>query len=79
MPIHFKEFEKLLDKWLSFLMIRNPVNDGASWVSYKVMQKVTKAQFMKDMSKLFNEITKKDVEIIEKDGKKHFLINQSKL
>jgi len=76
MPIHFKQFERLLEKWLSFLMIRKPINDAASWVSYKVMQKATKAQFMKDMSKLFDEITQKDVKIIEKEGKKHFYISK---
>ena len=79
MPIHFKELEKRLDRWLSFLMINKPSKSPASWVSYKVMQKATKAQFIKDMSKLFDELTQEDVKIIEKDGKKHFLINQSKL
>jgi len=76
MPIYFKQFERLLEKWFSFLMIHKPINDAASWVSYKVMQKATKAQFMKDMSKLFDEITKEDVKIIEKDGKKHFYISK---
>lgn len=76
MPIHFKQFEKLLEKWLSFLKIRNPINERASWVAYKVMKKATKAKFMKDMSKLFDEITQEDVKIIEKDGKKHFYISK---
>ena len=80
MPIHFKELEKRLDRWLSFLMINKPSKSSpARWVSYKVMQKAAKAQFIKDMSKLFDELTQEDVKIIEKDGKKHFLINQSKL
>ena len=76
MPIHFKQFERLLEKWLSFLMIQKPLKSPASWVSYKVMQKATKAQFMKDMSKLFDKLTQEDVKIIEKDGKKHFYISK---
>ena len=44
MPIHFKQFEKLLEKWLSFLMIPNTVNDGGSWIAYKVLQKATKVE-----------------------------------
>jgi len=77
MPIHFKQFERLLEKWLSFLMIQKPSKPSpASWVSYKVMKKATKAQFMKDMSKLFDKLTQEDVKIIEKDGKKHFYISK---
>lgn len=76
MPIHFKKFEILLEKWLSFSIIQKPLKSPASLVSYKVMQKATKAQFMKDMSKLFDEITQKDVKIIEKKGKKHFYISK---
>lgn len=76
MPIHFKQFERLLEKWLSFLMIQKPKKEPASRVSYKVMQKVTKTQFMKDVSKLFDEITQEDVKIIKKDGKTHFYISK---
>jgi len=76
MPIHFKQFERLLEKWLSFLMIQKPLKSPASRVSYKVMQKVTKTQFMKDVSKLFDEITQEDVKIIKKDGKTHFYISK---
>ena len=76
MPIHFKQFERLLEKWLSFLMIQKPLKSPASRVSYKVMQKATKVQFMKDMSKLFDEITQEDVKIIKKDGKTHFYISK---
>ena len=76
MPIHFKQFERLLEKWLSFLMMQKPLKSPAGRVSYKVMQKAAKAQFMKDMSKLFDEITQEDVKIIEKDGKKHFYISK---
>ena len=77
MPIHFKQFEKLLEKWLSFLMIQKPSKSSpASWVSYKVMKKATKAQFMTDMSKLFDKLTQEDVKIIEKEGKKNFYISK---
>ena len=79
MPIHFKEFEKLLDKWLSFFMIHKPTDSAASWVTYKVMQRAATAKFLKEVKKVFADILQEDVEIIEKDGKKHFLIKQSKL
>jgi len=79
MPIHFDQLEIILDKWLSFLMMQKPTNDAASWYTYKIMQKSTKIQFMKDMSDLFNKVTQEDVEIIEKNNKKYYVINRSKL
>ena len=79
MPIHFDQLEIILGKWLSFLMMQKPTNDAASWYSYKIMQKLTKIQFMKDMSELFNKVTQEDVEIIEKNNKKYYVINRSKL
>ena len=79
MPIYFKELEEKLERWLSFLMINKPTDSAASWVTYKVMQRLTKAKFLKEVKELFEDILQEDVEIKERDGKKHFLIKQSKL
>lgn len=79
MTIYFKDLEKKLDKWLFFLMTHKPKDSPASWVTYKSMQKAAKRQFIKEISELFDKLTQEDVKIIEKDGKKHFLIKQSKL
>ena len=79
MPIHFKELEEKLERWLSFFMINKPTDSAASWVTYKAMQRVAKAKFLRELKILFEDVLQEDVEIIEKKGKKHFLIKQSKL
>ena len=79
MPIHFKELEEKLERWLSFFMIHKPTDSAASWVTYKSMQSAAKSQFLREVKKVFEDIFQEDVEIIEKKGKKHFLIKQSKL
>ena len=43
------------------------------------MQRVTKAKFLKEVKELFEDILQEDVEIKERNGKKHFFIKQSKL
>ena len=60
-------------------IINKPNDDAASWVTYKVKQRAAKAKFLREVKKVFEDILQEDVEIIDKDGKKHFLINQSKL
>jgi hypothetical protein len=79
MPIHFKELEEKLERWLSFFMINKPTDSAASWVTYKVMQRIAKAKFLKELKEIFEDVLQEDVEIIEKKGKKHFFIKQSKL
>lgn len=80
MPIYFKELEEKLESWLSFLTINKPTNFAESWVTYKVMQRVTKAKFLKEVKDLFEDILREDVKRIRtNDGKKHFLIKQSRL
>ena len=81
MPVYFKELEQKLERWLSFLMINKPTDSAqdTSWVTYKIMQRVTKAKFLKEVIELFEDILQEDVEIKERDGEKHFLIKQSKL
>ena len=79
MPIHFKDLEKKLERWLSFFMISKPTDSPSAWVTYNSMIMATKIKFVKEIRELFEELIQEDVKIIEKNGKKHFLIKQSKL
>jgi len=77
MPIYSEQFENILLKWLSFFLMKKP-KDATGAYSYKVLQKITRKKFMKDIVELFNTLSQSDIEIVEKKGVKNIFI-KSKL
>ena len=76
MPIYCEQLENILLKWLAFFLVKKPTNSAASSYTYNVFQKLTKERFMKEVGELFDSLTQKDIEIVEKEGIKNIFLGQ---
>lgn len=75
MPIYFKEFENIIEKWVTILKMKKPTDDRASWYSYKSMQKAAKKTFLKELLEIFSEVDINSIIISEdNDTEKEYTI-----